>query len=184
MDPETKAVDEALPAVRELFSAAGLPYRIVGGLAVVHHGYARTTDDIDLLVGRDALDRLEPLLAAHGFARLGQSPRLRHLTTGVRIDLLVAGHTIAKPGAEPFPAPESVGSSERDGTVISLLKLIELKLQAARHQDVADVVALLKLLDEARYLEIEASVRAPIRGELARLRDDALEELSFEPDDE
>ena len=34
------AVDEALPEARKLLDEAGEPYRIVGGLAVVHHGYA------------------------------------------------------------------------------------------------------------------------------------------------
>ncbi len=180
MDQETKAVDLALPAVRGLLSAAGVPYLIVGGLAVVHHGYLRTTEDIDLLVGRDALARLGPLLAAHGFERIGDSSRLRHVGTGVRIDLLVEGHTIAKPGAEPFPAPENTPASERDADVASLAALVTLKLQAKRHQDLADVVALLKPLDDAGYIALEASIPAKARPELARLRDDALEELSYE----
>lgn len=149
MQPDAKSVDEALPAVRALFAAAGLPYRIVGGLAVVHHGYVRTTEDIDLLVTRDALASLEPLLASHGFERLGETPRLLHRSTGVRIDLLVEGHTIAKPGAQPFPSPETVPSSKGDPNVVALPVLVDLKLQTKRHQDLADVVALLKRLDDA-----------------------------------
>jgi hypothetical protein len=136
-----------------------------------------------VLVGRDAVAVLEPMLASHGFERIGQSARLRHLPTGVRIDLLVAGHTIAKPGAAPFPEPERAGASDRDPTVVSLPALLELKLQAARHQDIADIVALLKRLDDARYLEVEAALPAAARAELARLRRDALEELSFDSDE-
>jgi hypothetical protein len=180
MAPDTKAIDEALPSVRALFAAAAVPYRIVGGLAVVHHGYARTTEDIDLLVGRDALARIEPLLASHGFEHAIHPNQLRHAASGVRIDLLIEGHTIARPGAAPFPDPQGTASSESDPTVVALPVLIELKLQAKRHQDIADIVALLKRLDDAHYIEVEAAVAAHHRAELARLRDDALEELEFE----
>ena len=56
MDPTTVPIEAALPAVRALLDAAAIPYRFVGGVAVVHHGYARTTDDIDVLVhGRAAV---------------------------------------------------------------------------------------------------------------------------------
>jgi hypothetical protein len=102
------------------------------------------------------------------------------LATGVRVDLLVEGHVIGKPGAEPFPAPESIAVSDRDPTVIDLPVLVDFKLQAKRHQDTADVVALLKGLDDASYLALEAATRPALRLELARLRDDALEELRFE----
>lgn len=178
MDPDTKSVDLALPAVRSLLLAAGIGYRIVGGLAVVHHGYARTTEDIDVLVGRDALARLQPHLAAHGFERIGASSRIRHLATGVRVDLLIEGHVIPKPGAEPFPSPDNTPSSGDDADVVALPVLVELKLQAKRHQDLADIVALLKRLDDAHYTALEAAVRPAWRSELARLRDDALEELA------
>ena len=180
MAPDTKAVDEALPAVRALLADAGVPYRIVGGLAVVHHGYARMTEDIGLLVIRDAIARLDPLLAAHGFEHANHPTQLRHSASGVRIDLLVEGHTIARPGALPFPSPEQTAGSASDPSVVALPVLIELKLQAKRHQDLADVVALLKGLDDARYIQLEAAVAAKHRVELARLRDDALEELKFE----
>ncbi len=181
MAPDTNAVDEALPAVRALFAAAAVPYRIVGGIAVVHHGYTRTTVDIDVLVGRDAPARLSPHLREHGFAPSKLTTRLVHVASGVPVDLLIEGTTIPRPGAVPFPAPESTAASGSDPAVIALPALLELKLQAKRHQDVADVVALLKRLDDAHYLRVEALVRPPLRTELARLRDDALEELALEP---
>lgn len=57
---------------------------------------------------------------------------------------------------------------------------VDFKLQAKRHQDIADVVALLEGLDDARYLALEAATPPARRPELARLREDALEELRFE----
>jgi hypothetical protein len=63
---------------------------------------------------------------------------------------------------------------------VDLGGLLELKLLARRHRDLADVVELLKRLDEARYDAIEAAVERSLRPELARLRRDALEELATE----
>ena len=80
MDPTLPAVDLAVPALRALLDAAGVAYRLVGGVAVVHHGYARTTRDVDVLLDQAADARLAPLLGAHGFARESRT-RLRHLAT-------------------------------------------------------------------------------------------------------
>ena len=177
MDQDAKAVDEALPALRALLDEAAISYRVVGGVAVVHHGYARTTEDIDVLVGRDALEVLEPLLASHGFERVRET-RLRHRASGVVVDLLVEGRTVPRPGAAPYPSPDALAPSPDDAGVVGLPGLVELKLRANRHQDRADVVALLKRLDDAHYLRLEAAVDRTLRPALARLRDDALEELA------
>ena len=87
---KTAEVDVALPAVRELFHAAGVPFRFVGGVAVVHHGYVRTTEDIDVLVEVSRLNALdEEQLESHGFRRLSRA-RLEHEASGVRVDLLIS----------------------------------------------------------------------------------------------
>ena len=49
-----------LGPVRALLEDAGVAFKFVGGVAVVHHGYARTTEDVDVLVGSDGLARLRP----------------------------------------------------------------------------------------------------------------------------
>jgi hypothetical protein len=63
--------------------------------------------------------------------------------------------------------------------VVGLAGLFTLKLQARRHQDLADVVALLKGLDEVAYTEVESEVDPALRPALADLRRDALEELAL-----
>jgi hypothetical protein len=180
MSAEIKPVDEVLAAVRDLLAAAGVRYLVVGGLAVVHHGYVRTTEDIELLVEKDVWARLTPLLASKGSERIGTSDRVRHLASGVRVDLLIEGTTIPRPHAAPFPAPDPARASSADATVADLPLLVELKLRAQRHQDLADVVALVKHLDDAAYLSLEAGVARELRSSLARLREDALEELRYE----
>ncbi|MCA9623457.1 MAG: hypothetical protein KC731_30760 [Myxococcales bacterium] len=115
---ETRDVTAALRALRELLREARVEHRLVGGLAVLHHGYPRLTEDIEALVEAGGVARLKGLL--------------------------------------------------------------ELKLHAGRKQDEADAVALLKHLDERRYLALEAELPAALRPKLHLLRRDALEELAWE----
>ncbi|HHH26844.1 MAG TPA: hypothetical protein ENK57_00625 [Polyangiaceae bacterium] len=176
---DIKDVAGAFADVLRLLEDAGVAYRIVGGLAVVHHGYARFTEDVDVLVeggGSLALDRHLP---SHGFTREADD-RLRHDDTGVRVDLLEAGRPMPRAGSPVYPSVDALGDGERDAPFADLRGLIELKLWARRKQDEADVVALLKGLEEAEYLAVEASLPAMLRPELLRLREDALDELRFE----
>ena len=171
-------VGEALPDLRRLFADAGVPYRLVGGVAVVHHGYVRATDDLDVLVDASGLAALRPHLVAHGFVEESAS-RLRHAATGVAVDLLLSGSPMPRAGAGDYPPVDAVGGSPRDSTIADLAGLVALKLRAARHQDVADVVALLKLLDEGGFTHLEAQLDPSLRSALSDLRRDALEELSW-----
>ena len=58
MTPGVAHVDVALPALRALLHDVGARFKLVGGVAVVHHGYLRTTEDIDVLVDAASLARL------------------------------------------------------------------------------------------------------------------------------
>ena len=178
MNSELPPVDVALGQVRKLLEDAGVAFRIVGGVAVVHHGYLRTTEDVDVLVAADARPRIDAQLVKHGFERTSTN-RLRHIASSVRVDILVAGEALPR-GVGVYPSPETLGASARDPQVVDLRGLLELKLAARRHRDLADVVELLKRLDEAHYTELEAGVERSLRPELARLRRDALEELGAE----
>ena len=179
MRPELPLVDQGLAALRRLLAEAGVPHVLVGGVAVLHHGYVRATRDLDLLLARADAARLEPLLDRHGFERPATN-RLRHRASGVDVDLLFAGEPRPRPGAPPYPSPLDLGRSAREPDVVDLPGLLELKLTAARHQDLADVVALVKPLDEAGYLEVESRLRPELRAQLLRLRRDALDELALD----
>jgi hypothetical protein len=176
MAPELPAVDEALGDVRRLLQDAGVRFKLVGGVAVVHHGYARTTEDIDVLVETGALARLQPMLGSHGFERSSDA-RIRHVATGVRVDLLFAGSPMPR-GDGTYPSPEALLGSPRDPSIVALPGLLGLKLRSRRHRDLADIVELLKRLDDAHYIDVEASVPRELRHALAALRVDALEELA------
>jgi hypothetical protein len=178
VNAELPPVDVALDALRALLEDAGVAFRIVGGVAVIHHGYARTTEDLDVLVAAGSAAHIDAKLAGHGFERTSVN-RLRHVSTGVRVDVLVSGDPLPR-GAGVYPSPDSVGASPRDPQVADLRGLVELKLVAGRHRDIADVVELLKRLDEIRYTELESAVAPAWRPELAGLRRDAIEELQQE----
>lgn len=178
MSADVPRVDEALPLLRHLLEDSGVQFKLVGGVAVVHHGYVRATDDLDVLVEAGALERMRPLLGPHGFVEEGES-RLRHVATGVLVDLLVAGRPLPRAGAGHYPSPLEVGASPTDAAIVDLPWLVILKLRAARHQDLADVVALLGPLDDLAYPLLESQVPVELRPRLADLRRDALEELSW-----
>jgi hypothetical protein len=178
MTPTPGSVDLALPAARALFASLGRPYLIVGGIAVVHHGYLRTTEDIDVLIDAESLALLAERAAAHGFVVQSRT-RLRHVASGVRVDLLVGGEPMPRPGSPRYPLPDRARSSPSDEAIADLALLCELKLHAHRHRDRADVVELLQRLNEGQYLETEAAVPPALRTELAMLRRDALEEERF-----
>ena len=179
MRPELPVVEEGLVALRRLLAQADIPYALVGGVAVIHHGYVRATRDLDLLLERDGLDALTRHLAEHGFERSAPS-RLRHVESGVDVDLLFAGDPRPRPGAPPYPGPHDLARSPRESDVVDLPGLLDLKLVAGRHQDLADVVALLKPLGESEYLALESALPPELRGQLYRLRRDALDELELD----
>ena len=49
------AVHQALCKVTRRLQELGIPYVIVGGMAMFLHGYRRFTEDVDLLVTREGL---------------------------------------------------------------------------------------------------------------------------------
>lgn len=180
--PDLPAVEVALEDLRAMLASAGVPYALVGGIAVIHHGYLRATNDIDVLLDRDDATRILALLDEADFETRSQR-RWRHRTTGVDVDLLFAGEAMPREQA-CYPHPADVGRSPRESDIVDLTTLVGLKLQAGRNRDTADVTELLKDLDEGDYLVIEAALPAELRPRLFQVRTDALEERRWRDHDE
>jgi hypothetical protein len=112
-------------------SAAGVRYLVVGGVAVVLHGYIRSTLDLDLVIDLDAdnVDR-----ARRVFRECG--------TSDVAIDI------VAK---EPFPFDEAYQRALRARvgdsivTVASIDDVIAMKRGTGRTQDAVDIEILTEL---------------------------------------
>lgn len=159
----------------------GIDYMVIGAIALLAHGYPRFTEDIDLVMTSDGLQKFHDELVGLGYtpAFSGAKKRLRSTTDGVPIEVMTTGEFPGdgkpKPVSMPRPAEASI---EIDGIkFVTLKKLIELKLASGisasdRLKDLADVQELIKIkrldadfalkLDpyvRAKYLELEEAVR-------------------------
>jgi hypothetical protein len=133
-EAETVAV-EATNFLRQ----RGVQTAIVGGLAVAHHGYARATSDVDLMVVESHRVTGTPL-GIPGVSLPGW---------GVPVDCL-----FIDPAAK-FLREAVVAASQQSPPVLAVEPLMFLKLSAGRAKDFADVVELLKV-DMTRVPRVRA----------------------------
>jgi hypothetical protein len=168
------AVQKTLRKITERITELGVEYAIVGGMAMYVHGFRRYTEDVDILVTPDGLKRIHEELEGLGYVRpFAASKNLRDTDTGVRVKFLVTGQYpgAGKPGPIAFPAPSDVSQIRDEFHVLSLDKLIELKLASSkapgRLKDAADVQELIKVLKLPRDIgeRIHESIR-PLYKEL------------------
>ena len=158
----------------------GIDYLVIGAIALLAHGYPRFTEDINLVMTSEGLQKFHDELVGLGYtpAFSGAKKRLRSTADGVSIEVMTTGEFPGdgkpKPVSMPRPADASV---EINGIkFVTLEKLIELKLASGisapdRLKDLADVQELIKIrkldgdfalkLDpyvRAKYLELEEAV--------------------------
>ncbi len=109
---EKSAVQDSLRKIAKRLGDLGIPYAVVGGLALYKHGYRRFTDDVDLLVTPEGLKEIHDRLEGLGYVPpFTGSKQLRDAETGVRIEFLVSGAYPGdgKPKPVAFPNPATVG---------------------------------------------------------------------------
>ena len=151
---ENSEAFKSLRQVVERLDKHGIPYALVGGLALFRHGYRRYTDDVDLLVTAEGLKQVHEKLEGLGYRPpFANSKHLRDTATNVRIEFLVTGQYPGdgkpKPVAFPDPATEAV---DIDGIkVLNLPKIVDLKLASGlsnerRGKDIIDVQELIEAL--------------------------------------
>lgn len=173
----TDPVHQTLRSIAERLDEFGIAYAVADGMALVAHGYDRTTVDVDVLVTPDGLDAIHQALEGRGYLPPFEGSRnLRDTQTGVRIEFIVTGQFPGdgKPKPVAFPDPDEV-AQEIDGVrFVNLPMLIELKLASGmshpgRLRDLADVQELIRVLKlpEDFAAGLEAFVREKY-GELWR----------------
>ena len=178
---------DALRALRDGLQALGVPWMIIGGVAVIAHGVPRYTADVDATVSDPdgPIERIFDVFArqrvvaridgALAFARERQVLLLRHEPSGVDLDVSLAWL--------PFEIEALRRSEVRDygGVTIRIPRpddLVIYKLVASRPRDLEDVERLLLLHGPSLDLQhITATVRefADALEDPARI--DALERL-------
>jgi len=142
---------------------AGIPYAIMGAMAVNAHGAERTTKDVDVLLTPEGLEQFRQKLTAKAYEPVeGRPRRFTERKSGVQIDVLVTGKYpgSGKPGPFAFPDPTQASQVIDDIKVVTLPQLIQLKLAARRYYDFGDVVFLIRVhnLDESFMEQLHPSV--------------------------
>ncbi len=157
-------VHKSLRRIVNRLKRAGIPYAVMGGMAVNAHKYVRTTGDVDLLLTPDGLAEFQRRYVTKNYRRVeGRPRRFVDRINNVGIDFLLTGRYPGSGVVGPirFPDPERVGEPIDKATVVNLPTLVELKLAARRYRDFGDVVELIRFndLDESFADRLHPSVR-------------------------
>lgn len=147
-------VQRALHAIAQLLNEDGIPYAVIGAMALNEYGYRRVTVDVDILLTRDGLDAFKAKHLGLGYVeKFPGSKGLRDTRNGVTIDVVLAGDYPGdgrpKPVAFPDPALSAVRGEHL--ALLPLPRLVELKLASGmtaphRLKDLADVLELVRVL--------------------------------------
>ena len=171
-----------LHKITRVFSDAGIPYELIGGLAVlirveeVTPELTALTRDVDLMIRREDLERIKEAAAGHGF-------RYRH-TAGVdmllygetdsarnAVHLIFSGELVRPNQAAPNPpiAPEKKQIHGGEVMVIPVADLVRMKLSSYRLKDQVHI----KSMDAARLItrEIEAGLPTELSARLQHVRE-------------
>ncbi len=156
-------VHKSMRRIAKRLEKAGIPYAIVGGMAVFFHKYRRTTADVDVLLTPEGLEEFRSRFVAKNYRQKeGRLRRFVDKVNNIGIDFLVTGlfPGSGKPGPIAYPQPNAVRQEIEKVQVVNLKTLIELKLAARRHQDFADVVNMIRFndLDESFADQLHPSV--------------------------
>lgn len=147
-------IEDALTALSAALDELGVPWMVIGGIAVIAHGVQRMTTDIDAVIegGAATVEQVIATLRRHdiapriddpvGFATTNLVLLARHRLTEVDLDLSF-GWTAFEHGAIAACAPT------RYGRVVAPMAqvddLLVFKAIAGRSRDIDDAVTLLTL---------------------------------------
>jgi hypothetical protein len=173
-------LNKSLARLTTDLDAHGIRYAVIGATALLAHGYPRFTQDIDLVMTREGLEKFHAELIGFGYmpAFPGAKKKLRSTRDGVSIEVMTTGEYPGDGKPKPVSMPDPVAASTDIQGIryLTLEKLIELKLASGisaphRLKDLADVQELIKIknlgadfadkLDpyvRAKYLELQDAV--------------------------
>lgn len=145
VNSEENRFSRALEALRELAVHEGIPIAIVGGLGAIRYGYPAATQDINVAVARDDLDRLIDTASQYGFQVAWKAKSGWHtlLHGDVEINVVPEGGKARDSSPTTIPGPARLGVSQ-GLDYASLAGWIELKISSGRQKDRAHVVEVMK----------------------------------------
>jgi predicted nucleotidyltransferase len=147
-------LNETLRRVVKDLENCGIEYSVIGAIALNNYGYRRFTEDIDLLLTKEGLEKFQKELVGLGYrpAFEGATKKFRTTQENVTVEISTSGEfpSDGKPKPVVFPNPNDV-SIEIDGVkTLTLEKLVELKLASGMTapnclKDLADVQEIIKI---------------------------------------
>jgi hypothetical protein len=158
-------VQRALRDLVGTLESLGIPYAVVGALALGEFGYRRATVGVDVLLTKEGLEALKREVLGRGYLeRVPGGRGLRDTRNGVVVDVIVTGDYPGdgKPKPVRFPDPGEIAVRGAHIALLPLPKLVELKLASGmsaphRLRDLADVLELIRVagmpLDLAETLD-------------------------------
>lgn len=146
---------DAQKAVRKLvgiLEAEGLPYAIIGALALNEYGHRRVTVDVDLVMREEDLQTFKARWLGKGYEeRVAGTGKLRDTEHDVNIDVLSTGRFPGddKPKPIAFPDPATTAIRGAPFALLPVERWLELKLASGmvaphRRKDLTDVQELVR----------------------------------------
>jgi hypothetical protein len=142
-----------LRTISQKAGEAGLPLLLIGGYAVMAHGFVRATDDLDLLAQASRRDQWRRLLEGLGMSVYRETSAFMQFNpppgAGLPVDLMfVADEVFERMQADA----EQASVEDVSLGIVSLLHLIALKCHAVQHgkplrrvKDTEDLIQLITL---------------------------------------
>lgn len=110
----------------------GIAYVVIRGMALTAHGFARMTEDVDVLVTKADLKKIHAKLVGLGYKRaFDGSKNIRDTNTNAKIEFVLTGDYPGSGEPQPvsFPHPADAEPVVLGGVkFVGLRRLIELKL--------------------------------------------------------
>jgi len=152
-------IDELVALIKAL-NDAGVRYALCGGLAMAVHGHPRATQDIDLLIPEEELEKIQQVAEAAGFwipsGRMPFKAKTPLAMEIYRVSKAVGSVLIPLDMIIVSPALQDVWEGRIDlplgaiqCPVVSREGLITMKRIAGRHRDLADIESLTGVDDES-----------------------------------
>jgi predicted nucleotidyltransferase len=143
-------LQEAL-TLGKLLAASGIAWAFAGGIAVGIHGYIRATEDVDIVIDPQCLDKLDRVLKENDYI-IGKDPIPFKDGFSVHRRVKIAGSDyFVLDVMIPPPGFNSLLDNRVEGRidgfpvyVVSRQDLIEMKKLAGRSKDLADIAELEK----------------------------------------
>lgn len=168
-------VHKARVKLTDLLEREGIPYAIIGALALNEYGHRRATADVDVILREDDLQRFKEKYLGRGYSeRVQGTGKLLDTDFDVKVDVLSAGKFPGDGQPKPIAFPDPATTAVRGDrfALLPLTRFIELKLPsgmtaARRLHDLADILDL--IADAGLPLELAEQLHPYVRGKYEEL---------------